>query len=72
MAADPVLGGVCLLPRRGMDVYNKHFCKNATEIFHDDFYTKSDILDAYSRYVTTIVKRYANEPSVLGALLSII
>ena len=72
MATDPVLGSVCLFLRRGMDVYNKHFCKNATEIFHDNFYTKGDIVDAYSRYVATIVKRYANEPSVLGTLLSII
>ena len=69
VAADPVLGGFCLLLHRGMDVYNKHFCKDhkkARDIFHDDFYTKSDIFDAYSRYVTTIVKRYADEPSVLG------
>ena len=72
MAVDPVLGGVCLLLRRGMDVYNKHFCKNATEIFHDDFYTKSDIVNAYNHYVTTVVKRYVDEPSILGALPSII
>ena len=45
------------------------FCKTATEIFHDDFYTKSDIVDAYSRYVATIVKRYAHETSILGTPL---
>ena len=69
MAADPVLGGVCLLLRRGMDVYNKHFCETVTEIFHDDFYTKSDIVDAYSHYVATVVKRYAHETSILGTPL---
>ena len=69
VAADPVLGSFCLLLHRGMDVYNRHFCKDhkkASDIFHDDFYTNGDIFDAYSRYVTTIVKRYADEPSVLG------
>jgi hypothetical protein len=70
VAADSVLGGVCSLPCRGMDVYNQHF-GNEHDIFHDDFYTKGDIVDAYSRYVSTIVKRYANEPSVLGTPLSI-
>jgi len=51
-----------------MDVYNTHFSKE----HHDEFYTDSDIVDAYSRYVATIVKRYANETSVLGTPLSII
>ena len=58
-----------------MDVYNQHFSKNdknATDIFHDPFYTNKDIVDAFSRYVATIVKRYANEPTVLGTPLSII
>ena len=74
MVADPGLGSLCLLLRRGMDVYNNHFCKkdkNSTDISHDQFYTDNAIVDAFSRYVATIVKRYANEPSVLGALLSI-
>ena len=73
VAADPVLGSICLLLRRGMDVYNKHFCnshKKDNDIFHDEFYTKDDIVDAYSRYVATIVKRYAQETSVLGTPLS--
>jgi hypothetical protein len=68
-------GGICLHLRRGMDVYNKHFCKKHkkdTDIFHDEFYTNDDIVDAYSHYVATIVKRYANETSVLGTHLSII
>ena len=65
--------GVCLLLHRGMDVYNKHFIKNSTDVFHDPFYTQSDILTAFSNYVAEIVKRYANETSVLGTfLLSII
>ena len=68
VAVDPVLGSVCLLLRRGMDVYNAHFSKE----HHDDFYTSGDIMDAYSRYITTIVKRFANEPAVLGTPLSII
>ena len=75
VTADPVLGSICLLLRRGMDVYNKHFCnshKKDDDIFHDEFYTKDDIVDAYSRYVATIVKRYAQEASVLGTPLSIV
>jgi hypothetical protein len=52
-----------------MDVYNQHFGNEHTDIFHDDFYTKGEIVDAYSRYVSTIVKRYADEPSVLGTPL---
>ena len=61
VAADPV----CLLLCRGMDVYTKHFSKE----FHDEFYTCSPIVDAYSSYIATIVKRYAHEPSVLGTPL---
>ena len=75
MAADLVLGSVCLLLPRGMDVYNNHFGRkreNVTDIFHDEFYTDSDIVDAYSRYVATIVKRYTHETTVLGTPLSII
>ena len=51
-----------------MDVYNTHFSKAR----HDEFYTNGTIVDAYSRYIATIVKRYANEPVVLGTPLSII
>ena len=75
VAADPILGNVCLLLCRGMDVYNNFFCKDHkkdSDIFHDDFYTNDDIINAYSRYVATIVKRYAHEPSVLGTPLSTI
>jgi endo-1,4-beta-mannosidase len=75
IAADPVLGSVCLFLRRGMDVYNKHFSKKdkkVTNISHDQFYTDNVIVDAFSRYVATIVKRYANEPSLFGTPLSII
>ena len=61
-------GLVCLLLCRGMDVYIKHFSKD----FHDEFYTCGDIVDAYSRYIAKIVKRYAHEPAVLGIPLSII
>ena len=53
-----------------MDVYNRVFLKNATNLFHDPFYTSTDILSAFSRYVAEIVKRYANETSVLGRFLS--
>ena len=58
-----------------MDLYNQHFRKKdkkATNITHDQFYTDKDIVDAFSRYVATIVKRYANEPTVLGIPLSVI
>jgi mannan endo-1,4-beta-mannosidase len=54
---------------RGMDVYNKHFVKDAIDLFHDPFYTQSDIVAAFSRYVAEIVKRFANEPTVFGTLL---
>ena len=63
-----------LIPTQGIGRYNKHFCsshKKDNDIFHDEFYTKDDIVDAYSRYVATIVKRYAQEASVLGTPLSI-
>ena len=75
VAADPILSIVYLILRRGMDVYNQFFCKDHkkdSDIFHDDFYTNDDIIHAYSRYVATIVKRFAHEPSVLGTPLSII
>ena len=72
MAADPLLGSVCLLLCRGMDVYNKHFGEKDSEIFHDDFYTKSDIVDAYSHYVATVVKRFAHETAILGTPLSMV
>ena len=72
MAADLLLGNVYLLVCRGMDVYNKHFCEKDSEVFHDDFYTKSDIVDAYSHYVATVVKRFAHEPAILGTPLTII
>ena len=72
MAADPLLGSVCLLLYRGMDVYNKHFCEKDSEIFHDDFYTKSEIVEAYSHYVATVVKRLAHETAILGTPLSLI
>ena len=72
VAMDPVIGSVCLLLSRGMDVYNKHFREKDTESFHDDFYTKSDIVDAFSHYVATVVKRYSHETAILGTPLSII
>ena len=75
VAADSILGIVCLLLHRGMDVYNGQFCKDHkkdSDIFHDEFYTNDDIVAAFSRYVATIVKRYAHEPSVLGTPLSTI
>ena len=53
-----------------MDIYNRVFIKNTTNLFHDPFYTNTNILAAFSRYVAEIVKRYANETSVLGTFLS--
>lgn len=53
-----------------MDVYNRIFLKNATNLFHDPFYTNTDILASFSRYVAEVVKRYANETSLLGTSLS--
>jgi len=67
MGKDTVAANGCsLLLCRGMDVYNKRFLKHATDPFHDSFYTDPDVLAAFSRYVAMIVKRYANETSVLG------
>ena len=72
MAADPLLDSVYLLLCRGMDVYNKHFCNKDGEIFHDEFYTKGEIVDAYSHYVATVVKRHAQETAILGTPISTI
>ena len=72
IAADPLLGSVCLLLCRGMDVYNIHFGEKDSEVFHDDFYTKSEIVDAYSHYIATVVKRFAHETAILGTPLSLI
>ncbi|SRR5258706_2077780 len=66
-----VLGSFCLLLHRGMDVYCKHFSKKNQDIFHDDFYTNGDIVDAYSHYIAKVVKRYADEPTVLGTPLNL-
>ena len=75
VAADPGVGSFCSLLRRGMDDYNKHFCKKHTKhkkdnIIHVEFYTNGGIVDAYGRYVATFMKRYAHEPSVLGTPLN--
>ena len=58
--------GQCLLtPTQGYGHLQQAF-------FHrDDFYTKSDIVDAFSHCVATVVKRYSHETAVLGTPLSI-
>jgi len=52
-----------------MDTYVKHFHSDQTNgatLLHDVFYTNQTIINSFHSYVSTIVKRYANEPSVLG------
>jgi len=47
----------------GMDLYNRAFVSNPT---HDDFYTNPDIIKAFKAYVSHVVSRYADNPTVLG------
>jgi mannan endo-1,4-beta-mannosidase len=47
----------------GMDLYVRNFHPGGT---HDLFYTDTTIVNAFKNYVGTVVKRYANNPTVLG------
>jgi mannan endo-1,4-beta-mannosidase len=51
-----------------MDTYVKHFFPGITvdELAHDQFYTNTQITDAYKKYAAYIVSRYKEETSVLG------
>jgi mannan endo-1,4-beta-mannosidase len=51
-----------------MDTYVQHFHPNVSvnELVHDVFYSSQPIRDSFNDYIATIVKRYADEPSVLG------
>ncbi|PSK38122.1 hypothetical protein B9Z65_1313 [Elsinoe australis] len=46
----------------GMDVYTL----NLGGQYHDDFYTKPEIKDAYKAYVTQVVNRYKDSPAVFA------
>ena len=46
-----------------MDLYVRNFHPGGT---HDLFYTDTTIISAFKNYVGTVVKRYANNPTVLG------
>ena len=46
-----------------MDLYVRNFHPGGT---HDLFYTDTTIVNAFKNYVGTVVKRYANNPTVLG------
>lgn len=52
----------------GMDTYVKHFHPEVAvdNLVHDVFYSSTTIRDSFHDYVKTIVKRYSEEPSVLG------
>ena len=46
-----------------MDLYVRNFHSGGT---HDDFYTDKTIIAAFKNYVSKVVSRYANNPTVLG------
>jgi len=46
-----------------MDTYVREFCPNGT---HDKFYTDMTIREKFYSSLEFVVKRYANEPTVLG------
>lgn len=52
----------------GMDTYVRHFHPetNSADLVHDVFYSSQAIRDSFHDYVKTIVKRYKDEPSVIG------
>ncbi|KAH9966661.1 glycoside hydrolase superfamily [Russula dissimulans] len=65
-----IASGSSSLPRNflsndygGMDTYVREFGVKKT---HDEFYTDQTIRDKFYSYVEFVVKRYANEPGVLG------
>lgn len=47
----------------GMDLYVRNFHPGGT---HDLFYTDSTIINAFKNYTAQVVKRYVNNPTVLG------
>ena len=47
----------------GMDLYVRNFHSGGT---HDDFYTDKTIINAFKNYISHVVSRYANNPTVLG------
>ncbi|KAF8323771.1 glycoside hydrolase [Clavulina sp. PMI_390] len=46
----------------GMDVYTV----NLGGTYHDDFYTKPAIINAYKRYVKAVVSRYKSSPAIFA------
>jgi len=47
----------------GMDLYNENFVANAT---HDDFYTNPVIIKAFKNYVSHVITRFIDNPTILG------
>jgi mannan endo-1,4-beta-mannosidase len=47
----------------GMDLYDENFAPGAT---HDAFYTNPVIIKAFKDYVSHVVKRFVDNPAVLG------
>jgi mannan endo-1,4-beta-mannosidase len=46
-----------------MDLYDSTFVSNPT---HDDFYTNPAVINAFKNYISHVVPRYANNPTVLA------
>jgi len=47
----------------GIDLYDRTFVSNPT---HDDFYTNPVIINAFKNYISHVVQRYINNPTILG------
>ncbi|KAF9464331.1 glycoside hydrolase superfamily [Collybia nuda] len=47
----------------GMDVYVREFGKTKQ---HDEFYTNPKIISAFKSYISAVVTRYANNPTIFG------
>ena len=47
----------------GIDLYDREFESKPT---HDDFYTKSEIINAFKNYISHVVPRYLKDPTILG------
>jgi len=47
----------------GIDLYDRTFVSNPT---HDDFYTNPAIINAFKNYISHVVQRYIDDPTILG------
>lgn len=47
-----------------MDAYVRNFVKDNAR--HDEFYTNPEILKSFTNYISHVVKRYADSPTLFS------